>query len=219
MSLSSYCAARMPCGVIFTTQIPRQCLAATVRRAVFPGTTHCRCTRDPWRATPSICTNLVFGSDTRFLLWSLRWWGSRKRGVPLPCVTSAYTTSSHALQRSVTSLRPTTSTPVHVGLLRLRIPQRRSAFFPGTELAFSAEVICASSRLFSWRTISSRTAVFRQIDKDVPQVHHDALEFPDGTFVLLTDLHEGQQATVLQLPAQPKTLAEAAVQTRVVYVG
>ena len=90
---------------------------------------------------------------------------------------------------------------------------------PGTELAFSAEVICASSRLFSWRTISSRTAVFRQIDKDVPQVHHDALEFPDGTFVLLTDLHEGQQATVLQLPAQPKTSAEAAAQTRVVYVG
>ena len=40
-------------------------------------------------------------------------------------------------------------------------------------------------------------------------MHHDALEFPDGTFVLLTDLHEGQQATVLQLPAQPKTLAEA----------
>jgi hypothetical protein len=50
-------------------------------------------------------------------------------------------------------------------------------------------------------------------------VHHDALEFPDGTFVLLTDLHEGQQATVLQLPAQSKTLAEAAVQTRVVYVA
>src|SRR6266446_10375859 len=30
---------------------------------------------------------------------------------------------------------------------------------PGTELAFSAEVICASSRLFGWRTISSRTAI------------------------------------------------------------
>src|SRR5438128_12527724 len=87
-----------------------------------------------------------------------------------------------------------------------------------SEGAFSAEVICASSRLFSWRTISSRTAVFRQTDKDVPQVHHDALEFPDGTFVLLTDLHEGQQATVLQLPAQPKTSAEAAAQYRVVYV-
>src|SRR5258708_17616535 len=49
--------------------------------------------------------------------------GSRKRGVPLPCVTSAYTTSSHAPQRSVTSLRPTTSSPVHMGLPRLSIPQ------------------------------------------------------------------------------------------------
>ena len=84
---------------------------------------------------------------------------------------------------------------------------------PGTELAFSAEVICASFRLSGWRTISSRTAVFRQIDKDIPQVHHDALEFPDGTFVLLTYLHEGQQATVLQLPAQPKTPAEAKAQS------
>jgi hypothetical protein len=60
-----------------------------------------------------------------------------------------------------------------------------------TELAFSAEVIYAS-RVYGWktRTISSRTAIFRQINKDVPQVHHDANEFPDGTFVLLTYLHE-----------------------------
>jgi hypothetical protein len=34
--------------------------------------------------------------------------------------------------------------------------------------------------------------------------HHDALEFPDGQVVLLTHLREGQSATVLQLPAQPK---------------
>lgn len=92
---------------------------------------------------------------------------------------------------------------------------------PGTELAFSGEVICAPSGVFGWktRTISSRTAIFRQINKDVPRVYHDALEFPDGTFVLLTDLHEGQQATVLQLPARPKTPAEAKAQTRVIYVG
>ena len=50
-------------------------------------------------------------------------------------------------------------------------------------------------------------------------MHHDALEFPDGTIVLLTDLREGQQATVLQLPAQPKTPVEAQAQTRVGYVG
>ena len=30
--------------------------------------------------------------------------------------------------------------------------------------------------------------------------HHDALEFPDGEIVLLTELREGQHVTVLQLP-------------------
>jgi len=35
----------------------------------------------------------------------------------------------------------------------------------------------------------------------------------------LTDLCEGQEATVLQLPAQPVTPAEAEEQTRAAYVG
>ena len=50
-------------------------------------------------------------------------------------------------------------------------------------------------------------------------VHHDALEFPDGRHVLLTLLCEGQAATVLQLPAQPATAAEAHAQQRVTFVG
>ena len=62
---------------------------------------------------------------------------------------------------------------------------------PGTELAFSEEVKCAAAALgfFSWRSkiVNFRTAIFRQVNKDVPRVHHDALEFPDGTCVLLTD--------------------------------
>jgi hypothetical protein len=37
--------------------------------------------------------------------------------------------------------------------------------------------------------------------------------------VLLTDVFEGQEATVLQLPAQPATAAEAEVQERVAHVG
>ena len=94
---------------------------------------------------------------------------------------------------------------------------------PGTELAFSEEVKCAAAALgfFSWRSkiVNFRTAIFRQVNMDVPRVHHDALEFPDGTCVLLTDLCEGQEATVLQLPAQPKTPAEEAAQKRVSYVG
>jgi hypothetical protein len=49
--------------------------------------------------------------------------------------------------------------------------------------------------------------------------HHDALEFPDGRIVLLTKLSEGQEATVLQLPAQPTSAAEADTQKRVAHVG
>ena len=77
------------------------------------------------------------------------------------------------------------------------------------------------SGIFGWktRTINSKTALFRQINKGKLTAHHDALEFPDGEIILLTDLHGGQEATVLQLPAQPKTPAEAAAQTRIAYVG
>jgi hypothetical protein len=45
------------------------------------------------------------------------------------------------------------------------------------------------------------------------------LEFPDGQVVLLTDLFEHQQATVLQLPAQHATAAETAAQKQVTFVG
>jgi hypothetical protein len=62
-------------------------------------------------------------------------------------------------------------------------------------------------------------AIFRQVNKHEPQKHHDALEFPDGRIVLLTNLLEGQQATVLQLPAQPTSAVEADAQKRIAYVG
>ena len=58
-------------------------------------------------------------------------------------------------------------------------------------------------RLWPWThgTIKHKTAIFREINQSIPRAHHDALEFPDGQIVLLTLLEEGQQATVLQLPA------------------
>ena len=63
------------------------------------------------------------------------------------------------------------------------------------------------------------TAIFRQVNKDNPRTHHDALEFPDGKLVLLTHVLEGQEATVLQLPAQPVTAAEIKAQERVPLIG
>jgi hypothetical protein len=92
---------------------------------------------------------------------------------------------------------------------------------PGTELSFAEEVKCLPTGLIAWRdkVIEHKTAIFRQINKDKVVAHHDALEFPDGQIVLLTCLSEGQQATVLQLPAEPKTVVESEAQRRVVYVG
>jgi hypothetical protein len=92
---------------------------------------------------------------------------------------------------------------------------------PGTELAFAGEVACMPTGFLAWkpRTISHRTAIFRQVNKDKQTAHHDALEFLDGGTVLLTLLCEGQAATVLQLPAQPATPAELNAQKRFSYVG
>ncbi len=92
---------------------------------------------------------------------------------------------------------------------------------PGTELAFESGVQCTTTGLLPWRNhvIGYSTAIFRQVNKGKAAAHHDALEFPDGKIVLLTLLREGQQATVLQLPAQPRTAKEAEEQQRVAFSG
>ena len=92
---------------------------------------------------------------------------------------------------------------------------------PGTELAFSIPVTVTESRfVVGWKaeTLGYATAIFRQVNKNEQFRHHDALEFPDGRIVLLTQLYGGQEATVLQLPAQPTTAAEAVAQKHIAYV-
>lgn len=92
---------------------------------------------------------------------------------------------------------------------------------PGTELAFPEGITVAQRNFFGWKRnlVRHQTAIFRQVKKEVPNTHHDALEFPDGQIVLLTTLPVGQCATVLQLPAQPQNAADAEAQQRVAYVG
>ena len=92
---------------------------------------------------------------------------------------------------------------------------------PGTELSFAEAVKRLPTGLITWRdkVIDHKTAIFRQINKDKVATHHDALEFPDGRIALLTTLCEGQQATVLQLPAEPKTAVEAQSQRRAAYIA
>jgi hypothetical protein len=96
---------------------------------------------------------------------------------------------------------------------------------PGTEVGFESEVerVLTGFQLIFFKrgkkTLHHKVARFRQFNKDNPCTHHDALEFPDGQIVLLTYLRVGQQATVLQLPAQPKTLVRPQTQARVVNLG
>jgi len=92
---------------------------------------------------------------------------------------------------------------------------------PGTELAFAQQVRCGPGGLFGLHVsvVNHTTAIFRQVNKDEPRAHHDALEFPDGQLVLLTELVEGQEGRVLQLPAQPLTADEAQAQERVAHIG
>jgi hypothetical protein len=90
---------------------------------------------------------------------------------------------------------------------------------PGTEIAFDEELRTNSFPIAEVTKHGARVARFRQVNKDQQYMHHDALELPDGCIVLLTRLVPGQHATVLQLPAQPQTAAEAQEQTRVEVVA
>ena len=122
------------------------------------------------------------------------------------------------------SLRFVASRPANVGdkLVSTRFPQTITHGFasvndrnvavcllPGTELVFENEVRCETGFVLSWR-LGHKVAKFQQVNRGQSNVHHDALEFPDGKIVLLTHLCEGQRATVLQLPARPRVTVDDA---------
>jgi len=103
-------------------------------------------------------------------------------------------------------------------------PNVAVCLLPGTEVAFEKEVECEHALGFfpilkPMKKFVQKVARFRQVNKDQPHVHHDALEFPDGQIVLVTKLCEGQRAIVLQLPAAPHTEEEVEDQKRVVTVA
>ena len=103
-------------------------------------------------------------------------------------------------------------------------PNVAVCLLPGTEVAFEKEVEYENALGFfpNWKPgkkLGEKVARFRQVQKEQPHVHHDALEFPDGQIVLLTRLSPGQQATVLQLPAAPRTAEEAEEHKRVAVVA
>src|SRR6516225_3795769 len=77
-------------------------------------------------------------------------------------------------------------------------PKVAVCLLPGTELAFDEDVrYDRAFSLFGKPRVNHKVARFRQIDMDDPHVQHDALEFPDGQVLKVTQLVAGQTATVL----------------------
>jgi hypothetical protein len=89
------------------------------------------------------------------------------------------------------------------GLASVGEPNVAVCLAPGTEVAFEGDVRYHRTFCFAIGTVHQRVARFRQIDKNRPDVHHDAFDFPGGHVVLISRLTEGQRLVVLQLPASP----------------
>src|SRR5262245_41598329 len=88
-------------------------------------------------------------------------------------------------------------------------PDMAVCLLPGTEVAFERDVECDTAfPVMRNRSLKQKVARFRQVNPEQPTRHHDALEFPDGQIALVTDLREGQRATVLQLPAKARASSE-----------
>jgi hypothetical protein len=96
----------------------------------------------------------------------------------------------------ITTTFPGTSTR---GFASEREPEVAVCMLPGTELAFAENV--RYDRRWIWtREVNFRVGKFGVTDPHALDQHHDAIEFPDGSRVLVTLLCEGQRVSVLQLP-------------------
>jgi hypothetical protein len=80
---------------------------------------------------------------------------------------------------------------------------------PGTELAFDAPPQHGRRFFFGSELAPGRVARFRQVNVTDAHAHHDALEFADGTVVLVAKLLPGQFASVLQLPVDEQHVRSA----------
>ena len=89
-------------------------------------------------------------------------------------------------------------------------PEVAVCLLPGTELAFT-ENVKYDSRWIWTRRANFRVGKLGEIDRHFSDRHHDTIEFPDGSHVLVTLLCEGQQATVLQLPAVQRATTRPAL--------
>jgi len=118
------------------------------------------------------------------------------------CDYSLHLTSSRPARVGDRLVTTTFANSITRGLAATEEPNVAVCLLPGTEVAFEepVEYNRAFGVLPNARS-NERVARFRQVNKDQPDVHHDALEFPSGQILLIHRLSPGQRLVVLQLPA------------------
>ncbi len=79
-------------------------------------------------------------------------------------------------------------------------PEAAVRLLPGTELGFDNDIRYYNRFSLLRFCVSHKTARFRQFSINGSDADHDALEFPDGRIVMLSELAAGQTATVMQVP-------------------
>jgi hypothetical protein len=122
-----------------------------------------------------------------------------ERGANLMCDYSLHAVASRPAKVGETLITTTFPRTPTRGFAAESEPGMAVCLLPGTELAFEQDVKYDQGWIWA-RTASFRVAKFGVVEPNVPDRHHDAIEFPDGSNVLVTLLIEGQRATVLQLP-------------------
>ena len=128
------------------------------------------------------------------------------------CDYSLHAVASRPAQVGETLITTTFQGTSTRGFASERAPAMAVCMLPGTELAFASDV--KYDRRWIWtRTLAWRVGQFNQIEPEMRDRHHDAIEFPDGSRVLVTQLCEGQRVTVLQLPVAPAARTPAVTAT------
>jgi hypothetical protein len=115
------------------------------------------------------------------------------------CDYSLHAVASRPAQVGETLITTTFPRTTTRGFSSESAPEIAVCMLPGTELAFAGNVKYQSQWLWP-KVIESRVGKFSVLDPQLPQRHHDAIEFPDGSRVLVTQLMPRQRVTVLQLP-------------------
>jgi hypothetical protein len=115
------------------------------------------------------------------------------------CDYSLHAVASRPAQVGETLITTTFPRTTTRGFASASEPEIAVCMLPGTELAFAGDVKYQSQWLWP-KVIESRVGKFSVLDPQLPYRHHDAVEFPDGSRVLVTKLMAGQRVTVLQLP-------------------